>query len=112
MVKEILISSFLKSFLYPGPWSHFIKFLQLGDTRATNPSLINDLIFCSRVNSNHVSHNFYYYLGINVSAQNLALFDFLCICTQVTFSIIPSDSRLSAICRGNQTPVGVKMKLL
>lgn len=49
---------------------------------------------------------------ISLSSQNPALLSLLYFCTQVRLFLIPSDSRLSAICSRNQTPIGVKKKLL
>lgn len=47
--------------LNPALQLHFIKSPQLSDTGATNLSVVNDLIFHGRVNSNQVFHRFRHY---------------------------------------------------
>lgn len=44
---------------------------------------------------------------IILSSQSLSLFGPQCLCMQVILSLIQSDSRLSALCRGTETPMCV-----
>lgn len=95
MIIKLLSGPLTKSLISnPATWLHFIKSLPLSDTGATNLSLLNDLIFSGRVNSDQVYHPFRHYWGINYT-RLMEPGSFLALCMQVTLSLIPSDNRLS-----------------
>lgn len=70
-IKNVLMGAFNKIFPIVNPASclRFTKSPQLSDARTANllSGVLNDLIFCGRVNSDQVRHHFHHYWDMNHS---------------------------------------------